>query len=192
PHETLVARAALAVPRAPRRAGPRRRTGRRPDAQARRHPQRDAGGRSTGLSGPRIVHDLRSLAALTLLLEPGALRSAQAAGIGGNGRARARRALVVAGQLPKPRLLSQKERPLARRPALHGEGREVHLRRRPRGAGRPGEAPTESEKRLVRQRRGHRDARRPDRDLQAQAASAVAPAPLGLGLLARLSRARPA
>src|SRR6185369_4005581 len=83
-HETLVERAALAVPRARGRAGARGRTGRRPDAQARRRPQRDAGRGSAGLLGARVLDDLRRLAAVTLLLQPRAVRSAQGVRVGGD------------------------------------------------------------------------------------------------------------
>src|SRR3989441_11621473 len=118
--ETTRAVAARPRPRDRRgRAGCRRCPGRRPDAEARRDPQRHAGRGPAGVLDPRVGHDLRRLAGDAVLLEPRPLRSAQAPGDGGGGRARAGGALVVAGQLPQPRLLPQKERALARRPALH-------------------------------------------------------------------------
>jgi len=50
--ETSLEHVALAMPRAPRRSGAGQRLGRRPGAQARRHPQRDAGRRPAGVLSP--------------------------------------------------------------------------------------------------------------------------------------------
>jgi hypothetical protein len=160
---------ARAVPRDHRGTGGGRRSRRRPDTQARRNPQRDAGRRSAGLLGARVLDDLRCVAPVTLLLQSRPVRSGQGARVGRDGHSRARGTLVLAGQLPKSRVLPPEERPLARRPAVYREGRQVHLRRGPRGARRAREASIESKKRLVRERRRDRDARRADRDLPAQA-----------------------
>src|SRR6266849_1142405 len=94
-HETTLERAALAVPAAPRRSGAGQRSCRRPDAEARRHPQLDAGRRPAGVLDSRVVHDLRSLAGVALLLESRPVRSLQAARIRRDGHSRARGALVM-------------------------------------------------------------------------------------------------
>ena len=107
-------------------------------------------------------------------------------------RGRARRAVVVAGQLPEPRLFPPQGRQVARRQALHLEGRQVHLRHAARGAGRAGQAPHQSAQGLVRQRRADRGARSVHGGLPAQAAAALAADHARLRLLAGLRGARPA
>ena len=97
---------------------------------------------------------------------------------------RARREVVVAGQLPEPRVLPASQREVARRPAVHLQGRQAHVRRRPRVARRGGQAPAESAQGVVRQRRGHRGARAAHRGVPPQAATALAPAHARLRLLA--------
>src|SRR2546427_718612 len=165
---------------------------RRADAEAGRHPQRDADGGSAGILDPRVVHHLRSVAGGALLLESRDLRSAQAGRERGDRHRRAGRALVVAGQLPQPRPLPPQEREVARREAVLLGRRQVHLRRRARGQGRAGQAPLEPAERLVRQRRGHRGARRPHGDLPAQAAPALVDPDARVWVFARVSRPRAA
>ena len=91
-----------------------------------------------------------------------------------------------------PGLLPPQGRPLARRPAVHVEGREVHVRHDPGGPGHAGEATLEPAQGLVRQRGGHRGAGPAHGDVPAQAPAALAPRHAGLGILARLPRPRAA
>src|SRR5215475_9367328 len=117
-------------------------------------------------------------------------RSRQAAGERGYGDSGTGRSLVVAGQLPQPRVLPQEEREVARRSPLQLARREVHLRRGARGAGSPHQTPAERAQGLVRQRGRHRGARSLHGGVQAQAPPAVASSHARLRLLARVSGAR--
>ena len=98
----------------------------------------------------------------------------------------------MAGQLPQPRVLPPQGRQVARRQAVHLEGREVHLRHGAGGARRRRQAAAEPAQGLVRQRRRHRGTRRLHRRVPAQAAPALAHHDAGLRLLAGLRRPHPA
>ena len=69
--------------------------------------------------------------------------------------------VVVAGQLPQPRLLPAEEREVARRPAVHLARREVHLRRR--RARRPTRRPSSGSARARTGTPTSRPSRRPSR-----------------------------
>lgn len=179
-------------PPCPRDAGrrsdagaPRGQAGRRPSPHAARGP-------AAGLQPSRERHELRHVARDALLQQPRRLRPAQAARTPRDHRPRAGGEVVLAGQLPEPRVLSAPGRALARRAALHLEGREVHLRHGARGPRRAGEAPHQPAQGVVRQRRGHRGARLSHRDLPAQAPAAFAAGDARLRLLTRAARARAA
>ena len=117
----------------------------------------------------------------------------KAAGERRHRHSRARRAMVVAGQLPQSRLLPAEEREVARRPALHLAATSKYtfdvVREAPDAAG---QAPPQPAQGLVRQRGGHRGAGAAHRGVPAQAPAAVAPAHARLGLLAGLPGARAA
>ena len=86
-------------------------------------------------------------------------------------------------------LQARRGRQVARRQAVHGQGRQVHVRsgrraRRLRGL------PQEPAQGLVSQRRGDHDQRRPRGLLPAQGAAALLPGPARLRLLADLSLPR--
>ena len=102
------------------------------------------------------------------------LRPAQAQGERRHHHRRAGREVVVAGPLPQPRLLPPQGRQVARRQAVHLEGREVHLRHGARGARRRRQAPAQPAQGLVRQRRRHRGARSVHGGIPTQAPAALA------------------
>ena len=108
--------------------------------------------------------------------------STRCAGAGGE--------VVLAGRLQEPRVLPPEDRHVARRSALHVEGRQVHLRHGPRGARRGGEAARQPAQGLVRQRGGHRDSGSEHGRVPPQAPAALAAAHAGQRRLTRLPGAR--
>ncbi len=133
---------------------------------------RAAGGFATGLRHPRERDDLDHVAGHAMPQQSGALRSAEADPQRGHGHRGARRAMVMAGELPQAGLLSPEGRQVARRQALQFQGRQVHLRHAPRGAGGPREAASEPAEGMVRQRGSGRGPRSTHRRVPPEAAAA--------------------
>src|SRR3989442_145593 len=94
--------------------------------------------------------------------------------------------MVVAGQLPQARLLSPRRREVARRQAVHRQGRHVHVRPPARSAGRSGQAPPQSPAGGGRERGGRRRRRSPDGPGAAEAGPQLVITPVGTSVVDHL------
>ena len=161
------------------------------DSKTGRGPEHDAPrGPVPGLLHPRDGDDLDRVAGHAVSEQPRAVRSAEEDRERRHDHRRAGREVVVAGPLPESRLLPPQGRQVARRPALHVQGREVHVRHAPRGARRARQAADQSAKGLVRQRRGGRDAGHLHGGLSPEEASALVAPDARLRLHSGLRRSR--
>ena len=117
--------------------------------------------------------------------QPRAVRPDQAAEQPRHHRAGARRELVVGREQDQADLQAEGRRQVARRQAVHRQGRAVHLARAAR-QGRAGGVQQQPAQGLVLQSAGGHDQRRPRGDLPSGPAAALVPDAAGLGLLAGL------
>ena len=122
------------------------------------------------------------------LQQSGRLRSAQAAEQHGHDRARAGDELGLEQGQHRAHLQAAPGRQVARRQAVHRQGREVHLR--PAAGQGAGQVPQEPAQGLVRERRRRHDQRRLRGDVPSQAAAAVAAGDARLRLYADVSLPR--
>ena len=148
-----------------------RRARSRPDAEGGWSAQRHAArGPVAGLRDPRDVDHLDGVAGQPLLQQPRATTIPPRSGEHGHHHPRAGREVVVAGQLPQPRLLPPQGRQVARRQAVHLAGREVHVRHGARAPDAKAKLKVNPRKLWYDEHRGHRGARPLHGGLPAQAA----------------------
>ena len=155
-----------AAAQAPRRR-PRGQAGRRPSPGAPRGP-------AAGLRDPRVGHQLGDVAGHALLQQPGR-STTRPSGSGASTPSSRSWPRSGPGRTTTATWSSScGGRQVARWPAVHLEGREVHLRRGARGRGGARQAPDQSPQGVVRQRRRDRGARPLHGGLPPEAAAALA------------------